>query len=74
MDIFLEGSVDHIIYKDYIVNRSSFIYSSLVTEHGLITFLAEQWSSGGASDRTAAHFRLSEEVKRTKKLEQEQRR
>ena len=26
---FLEGSVDHIIYRDYIANRRSFIYCSL---------------------------------------------
>ena len=29
---FLEGSVDHIIYRDYKVNRRFFIYSSLATE------------------------------------------
>ena len=29
---FLEGSVDHIIYMDNTVNRSSFIYCSLATE------------------------------------------
>ena len=28
---FLEGSVDHIIYRDYIVNRHSFIYCGLAT-------------------------------------------
>ena len=28
---FLVGSVDHIIYRDYIVNRRSFIYCSLDT-------------------------------------------
>ena len=28
---FLEGSVDHIIYMDYIVNCRSFIYCSLAT-------------------------------------------
>ena len=28
---FLEGSVDHIIYRDYIVNRRFFIYCSLAT-------------------------------------------
>ena len=27
---FLEGSMDHIIYRDYIANRRSFIYCSLV--------------------------------------------
>ena len=27
----VEGSVDHIIYRDYIVNRRSFIYCSLAT-------------------------------------------
>ena len=26
---FLEGSVDHVIYRDYIVNRCFFIYCSL---------------------------------------------
>ena len=25
-ETFLEGSVDHIVYKDYIVNRRFFIY------------------------------------------------
>ena len=29
METFLEGSVDHIIYRDHIVNRRSFIYCSL---------------------------------------------
>ena len=28
-DPFLEGSVDHVIYRDYIENRSSFISSNL---------------------------------------------
>ena len=28
---FLEGFVDHVIYRDYIVNRRFFIYSSLAT-------------------------------------------
>ena len=28
---FLEGSMDHIIYRDYIVNRRSFIHCSLTT-------------------------------------------
>ena len=28
---FLEGSVDHVIYRDYIVNRRFFIYCSLAT-------------------------------------------
>ena len=30
-ETFLEGSVDHIIYRDYIVNRRFFIYCSLAT-------------------------------------------
>ena len=30
---FLVGSVDHIICRDYIVNRSSFIYCSLATKY-----------------------------------------
>ena len=30
-ETFLEGSVDHILYRDYIVNRRSFIYWSLAT-------------------------------------------
>ena len=29
---FLEGSVDHIIYRDYTVNRRSFIYCTLATK------------------------------------------
>ena len=32
LDTFLEGSVDHIIYRDYIVNRSSFINCSLASQ------------------------------------------
>ena len=28
-ETFLEGSVDHIIYRDYILNWSSFTYFSL---------------------------------------------
>ena len=32
----LEGSVDHIIYRDYIVNRRSFIYCSLTTVKSLM--------------------------------------
>ena len=31
-ETYLEGSVDHIIYMDNTVNRSSFIYCSLATE------------------------------------------
>ena len=31
LEIFLEGSVDHVIYRDYIVNRRFFIYCSLAT-------------------------------------------
>ena len=30
---FLEGSVDHVIYRDYVVNRRSFIYCNLATLH-----------------------------------------
>ena len=30
---FFEGSVDHIIYRDYIVNRRFFIYCSLATHN-----------------------------------------
>ena len=30
-ETFLEGSVDHIIYRDYIVNQRFFIYCSLAT-------------------------------------------
>ena len=29
---FLEGSVDRVIYRDYIVNRCFFIYRSLACE------------------------------------------
>ena len=28
-ETFLKGSVDHVIYRDYTVNRRSFIYYSL---------------------------------------------
>ena len=41
-ETFLEGSVDHIIYRDYIVNRRSFIYCSLAT-------LTDHSTDGGAS-------------------------
>ena len=41
---FLEGSVDHIIYRDYIVIRRSFIYCSLACSRfslfSFFTFLA----------------------------------
>ena len=30
---FLEGSVEHIIYRDYVVNRRFFIYCSLASHH-----------------------------------------
>ena len=30
-ETFIEGSVDHINYRDYIVSRRSFIYCSLAT-------------------------------------------
>ena len=33
-ETFLEGSVDHIIYRDYTVNRRFFIYCSLATVLG----------------------------------------
>ena len=33
-NIFLEGTVDHIIYRYYIVNRRSFIYCSLAYSKG----------------------------------------
>ena len=32
---FLEGSVDHVIYKDYIVNWHFFIYCNLATTQSL---------------------------------------
>ena len=32
LETFLEGSVDHINYRDYIVNRRFFIYCSLATK------------------------------------------
>ena len=34
LEAFLEGSVDHIIYRDYIENRRSFIYCSLACTFG----------------------------------------
>ena len=34
-ETFLEGFVDHIIYRDYIANRRSFIYCSLASSAAL---------------------------------------
>ena len=42
---FLEGSVDHIIYRNYIVNRSSIIYCSVTCQMSEMAAQAEKISS-----------------------------
>ena len=48
LETFLEGSVDHVIYRDYIVNRRFFMYCSLACEVGR---LREEVDSLQAVDR-----------------------
>ena len=36
-ETFKEGSVDHIIYRDYIANRRSFIYCSLACTDSIVS-------------------------------------
>ena len=43
---FLDGSVDHFIYWDYIVNRNSFIYRSLACVPALTLFAASAMHEG----------------------------
>ena len=48
---FLEGSVDHIIYRDYIANRRSFIYCSLACTHCCSTLHNERSMDSLHTDR-----------------------
>ena len=49
---FLEGSVDRVIYRDYIVNRHFFIYCSLATELQLLCRLRSKICSSRPSRRS----------------------
>ena len=59
-ETFLEGSVDHVIYKDYIVNWRSFIYCSLATVKSLM-LTSFYWVSSAVMELWQKSFLLEED-------------
>ena len=54
---FLEGSVDRVIYRDYIVNRRFFIYCSLACVRARVC-VAEPVKRRGAADSVSYVYSL----------------
>ena len=61
----LEGSVDRIIYRDYIVNRSSFIYFSLACSVFTTDFFVAAWNKKSGMK---IQFMYSEEGSKTESV------